>query len=237
MHHISAALAPAFARFVREQSGEELAITDIRLRCPGPRLWVEFSNGDHVSAVLSEQDVFAFCERHSAWDFASFRAALLLEAVDAYRQVQGVHHVGSTRDIRTRFGERLQGFVRRMVQRRWPRRLVRGLRAACGLLAHTGDLEAQERAVRLLKQTLSPAQRLQYGSNWCFDVTGGDSGKRYRIRHGRSMNIDELDTRGRRVRGWCFHPRGDLVAEDVMLAQKLALELFESEALEVANRM
>jgi hypothetical protein len=31
-------------------------------------------------------------------------------------------------------------------------------------------------------------------------------------------------------------PRGGLAAGDVMLAQKNALELFESEALKVANR-
>jgi len=35
----------------------------------------------------------------------------------------------------------------------------------------------------------------------------------------------------------CFMPEGDLVVGDMMLAQKLALELFESEALKVANEM
>jgi hypothetical protein len=50
------------------------------------------------------------------------------------------------------------------------------------------------------------------------------------------MNIDELDDSGRRVCGWCFCPEGRLVIGDVMLAQKLALELFEFEALGIANR-
>jgi len=65
---------------------------------------------------------------------------------------------------------------------------------------------------------------------------GRKTGKRYRIRHGRMMNIDQLDRRGRHICGWCFFPEGHLVAGDVMLAQKLSLELFETEALEIANR-
>jgi hypothetical protein len=98
------------------------------------------------------------------------------------------------------------------------------------------NTEAQERGIRLLKGNLLPAQREQYEKNWHFDVIGGKSGKRYRIRHGSSMNVDQLDKIGRRVCGWCFYPRGDLVVGDVMLAQKLALELFEPEALKIANK-
>jgi hypothetical protein len=37
------------------------------------------------------------------------------------------------------------------------------------------------------------------------------------------------------VTGWCFVPRGPLVAGDVMLAQKIALETDESGALAVAK--
>jgi len=115
-------------------------------------------------------------------------------------------------------------------------RQIRCLSARCGPFGTADRLEASEKAARLLKETLSPAQCLQYEADWCFHVAGGESGKRYRIRYGRSMNIDELDEGGRRVRGWCFIPEGDLVPAEVMLAQKLALELFESEALRVANR-
>jgi hypothetical protein len=38
------------------------------------------------------------------------------------------------------------------------------------------------------------------------------------------------------VCGWCFFPQGSLVAGDIMLAQKLSLELYEVETLRVANR-
>ena len=77
--------------------------------------------------------------------------------------------------------------------------------------------------MRLLRENLTPVQRQQYDRYGYFEVVGGKTGKRYRIRHGRSMNIDQLDRNGRRVCGWCFFPEGNLVTGDVMLAQKTAL--------------
>jgi hypothetical protein len=100
----------------------------------------------------------------------------------------------------------------------------------------TGTKRAQERGLQLLKENLAPPQRQQYEKYGYFDVVGGRTGKRYRIRHGRQMNIEQLDKNGRRVCGWCFYPQGSLVAGDIMLAQKVALELFETDALRIANR-
>jgi hypothetical protein len=40
---------------------------------------------------------------------------------------------------------------------------------------------------------------------------------------------------GRRVAKWCFVPEGDLVAGDILLAQKIALETMESKVLELGN--
>jgi hypothetical protein len=68
-----------------------------------------------------------------------------------------------------------------------------------------------------------------------FEVIGSDTGTRYRIRHGRMMNIDELDSAGNKVCEWCFLPAGNLAIGDVMLAQKIALETYESGALAVAD--
>jgi hypothetical protein len=99
-----------------------------------------------------------------------------------------------------------------------------------------GSKRAQERGIQLLKQNLAPPQRQQFDKYGFFDVVGGSTGKRYRIRNGRQMNIEQLDKNGRRVCGWCFFPQGNLVAGDVMLAQKMALELYEIEALNIANR-
>lgn len=99
-----------------------------------------------------------------------------------------------------------------------------------------GTPEAQERGMRLLRENLTPEQLASYEANKHFDVVGGKSGKTYRIHHGRQMNIRELHPTGEPKCGWCFLPQGALVEGDVMLGQKIALELFEDEALAIANR-
>jgi hypothetical protein len=99
-----------------------------------------------------------------------------------------------------------------------------------------GTLKAQARGMRLLQENLSSSQRAQYERFGFFDVIGGETGRCYRLKYGSQMNIEQLDKKGRPVCALCFAPEGDLVAGDVMLAQKLALELFERETLKIANR-
>ncbi len=98
-----------------------------------------------------------------------------------------------------------------------------------------GALHAHERGIEFLTQNLSPAQRQQYERHAYFDVIGGDTRNRYRIHHGYQMNVEQFDQNGRRSRLLCFMPRGGLPVGDIMLAQKIALELFERETLNVAN--
>jgi len=95
---------------------------------------------------------------------------------------------------------------------------------------------AERKGMRVLRESLNAEQLASLDQRGFFEVRGGRSGKTYRIRTGRQMNIDEMDGRGRKVCGWCFVPKGGLVTGDVMLTQKLALELQETEALQVANR-
>ena len=102
------------------------------------------------------------------------------------------------------------------------------------LRASTRDSEI--RGLKLLREWLSPTQRAQFNENKCFEVTGCHSGKRYRIRYGSSANIEELDDAGLPRVGWCFVPNRYLVPGDVMLAQKIALETNERDALAVANK-
>lgn len=97
------------------------------------------------------------------------------------------------------------------------------------------DGASEDAALKLLKEHLSPEQLACYERHTYFHVTGGHSGKTYRIHYGRQQNIKELDKNGR-VRGtWCFLPTGDVPAGDCMLAQKLGLELGEKEVLKIAN--
>ena len=86
-----------------------------------------------------------------------------------------------------------------------------------------------------MREWLSAEQLAQFDQQSYFDVIGCHSGKRYRIRHGTAMNIHEIDHAGHALTGWCFVPDSNLVAGDVMLAQKIALETNERRALAVAK--
>jgi len=94
---------------------------------------------------------------------------------------------------------------------------------------------SEARGLELLREWLSPEQLAQYDANSYFEVTGCDSGKRYRICHGTALNVYEIDLAGNPRNGWCFVPNAPLVAGDVMLAQKIALETDERGALIVAK--
>jgi hypothetical protein len=96
--------------------------------------------------------------------------------------------------------------------------------------------KAEEKGAALLRSWLSPQQAEMWDSHGLFYVFGSDTGRCYRIKYGRAMNIDELDSRGNAVAKWCFHPTGNLAVGDVLLAQKIALETMELETLAKANR-
>jgi hypothetical protein len=96
--------------------------------------------------------------------------------------------------------------------------------------------KSEQRAYALLKEWLSPEQIARFERQGNFEVRGSHSGKCYRIRRDRNMNIDELGGDGSRVAVWCFGPAGNLPLGDHMLAQKIALETDEQAALAVANR-
>jgi hypothetical protein len=100
---------------------------------------------------------------------------------------------------------------------------------------YQAHLRREERSQDLLRQWLSPDQAKQYDSYQRFEVVGSDTGTRYRILRGTSMNIEELAADGYVTRRWCFAPEGTFATGDVMLAQKIALETFELDALDIAN--
>jgi len=79
-------------------------------------------------------------------------------------------------------------------------------------------------------------QRAQFDATKYFDVVGCDTGRRYRIHYGRVTNVHQIDEAGQPVVGWCFVPSGGLVAGDIMLVQKIALETAELATLAVANQ-
>jgi hypothetical protein len=130
-------------------------------------------------------------------------------------------------------------FVRLLIStaRYLRRSLAEGARRVQALRERLKAVEdsREARGITLLREWLSAAQRAQFDATKSFDVIGCDSGNRFRILYGTATNIQELDDAGQPVMGWCFIPSGNLVAGDVMLAQKIALETDEKAALKIAN--
>src|SRR6266576_901020 len=92
---------------------------------------------------------------------------------------------------------------------------------------------AAERGNRLLRDNLTARQLEQYDGCRCFEVVGGQTGRRYRVHFANAINVDELDAEGRCIKKLCFRPEGYLVMGDILLAQKIALEVYEADALAV----
>ena len=95
---------------------------------------------------------------------------------------------------------------------------------------------AEEKALALLKDNLTRAQRRQFRRNSKFRVRGSHTGRWYVIKPGRFQNVYMLgDDDETIVTGLCFSPQGLDYAGDIMLGQKIALENYEDEVLRIAN--
>jgi len=93
--------------------------------------------------------------------------------------------------------------------------------------------EAKQRADELLKAHLTPQQREEFEQHNQFHLLIGD--KKYRIRRGRSRNIQLVNEQGAVVKTLCAHPSVMVPDGDCLLAQKLMLETDEQEFLRIAN--
>jgi hypothetical protein len=237
MERLRRVLRALMQRALTEHGRNPPALSDIVIESAiEPRLWAEFANGYRVSGTVLTEACFAFCEAHAAWELATIRFALRGEAQRIYLSLQSEFEQARERERRAWVSEQMRRLGRGLAQTLRPRRAPYVVDLDARWFDESGT-EAHQRGVRLLKENLTEEQVRQYEKHAFFEVVGGKTGRRYRIRYGRSMNIDQLDKNGRRVCGWCFFPRGNLVAGDVMLAQKLALELFEADAMKTANKI
>jgi hypothetical protein len=94
------------------------------------------------------------------------------------------------------------------------------------------------KAEQLLRENLSRKQLKEYEERGYFSVIGGDTGREYRVTRGFSYNVLYADEIHRGVVQWkpmCFVPDKNLAMGDVLLSQKITLELDEQTALRVAN--
>jgi hypothetical protein len=90
--------------------------------------------------------------------------------------------------------------------------------------------EPDTRSIELLKSWLTPQQLADFEDFDCFDVIGGETGQRYRLKRGTNHNI-KLG-KGAAI---CVAPAGvGSLVGDVLLAQKIGLERNERATLAVA---
>lgn len=94
---------------------------------------------------------------------------------------------------------------------------------------------AEARAAKLLEENLALQERQRLAKDGHF-IVHGRSGCRYRIRRGRSGNVDVIDRQGMITARLCIHPIESVPDSDTMLAQKLMIEHDEQEFNRVANR-
>jgi hypothetical protein len=86
------------------------------------------------------------------------------------------------------------------------------------------ERRAHRRSLILLVRLLSPEQHQEFRNTQQFHVTGGSTGCRYRIRTGRTANVDVLRDDGRLRYRLCVLPVGGVPVYDVMAAQMLHLQ-------------
>lgn len=94
--------------------------------------------------------------------------------------------------------------------------------------------EAKAKARQLLLGILSAKQRAEFEQHGWFLIHSLHY--RYRIREGRSANIDVIDKEGKISHRLCAHPYDSVPDYDTMVAQKLMLENAEDEFVRIANR-
>lgn len=110
-------------------------------------------------------------------------------------------------------------------------------------LVNVGDIvlasnnAAMDRSLELLKSWLTPEQLQQFEDHGYFDVIGNASGKTYRIDSSLpTFNVHLFNADGTLRERYCIVPEGTAWTGDRLLAQKIAFETDEENALKTANR-
>ncbi len=94
---------------------------------------------------------------------------------------------------------------------------------------------ARERSFELLRSWLDPQQLASFQEHQFFEVTGGETGVRYRLRPQSAFGIEALTGR-RKGTLYCVVPTGAPALGDILLAQKIGLETAERATLARANK-
>ena len=95
--------------------------------------------------------------------------------------------------------------------------------------------EAEQRAEELLLETLSEEHREEYQEHGCVTVAVGKV--KYRLKKGRTYNVQRLDGKGKAVEKLCCHVGQQVPDADNMAAQYLHLTHDPEHFLSLANKM
>jgi len=95
--------------------------------------------------------------------------------------------------------------------------------------------QADQKAIDLLKEWLTPKQLRDFEKTSSFVVKGNVTNKTYRITKTSTFGVKELGNKNNTVRSLCFVPSTAYAVGDIMLAQKIMLETREDEVLKIAN--
>jgi hypothetical protein len=97
------------------------------------------------------------------------------------------------------------------------------------------EKEKKDKAITLLKDTLTRKQKRDLERHNYFYVRGGKTKNLYRIKHGRAGNVQLLDHNKKVKEVLCAHPHIYCPHEDTMLAQKIMIEHMEELFRQTAN--
>ena len=95
--------------------------------------------------------------------------------------------------------------------------------------------QRKAKATRLLRNSLTRKQKKDFDKRKYFYVRGNVSGNLYKIKHGRTHNVEMLDKFKNMKQRLCAHPGIYCPDEDTMLSQKIMLENMEDNFREIAN--
>lgn len=93
--------------------------------------------------------------------------------------------------------------------------------------------EARARANRLLLSVLDDTQKRDWAAHGHFYLYKGD--KKYRIRKGRSGNVELVDANNEPLERYCAHPVDAVPDEDTVIAQMMMLLYDEARFIATAN--
>ena len=202
------------------------------------------TTGSHTHAIwytdqLQNQGTVAWSHAQSATHWGGLtndpQEALYLHQLEGWTRMEARRRLYSPA-IRRGAAARVERYEREIAEARERNAAAALERQHATIQAHSD--EAKKRALDLLLEHLTPAQRETFHKNSWF-IVEGRSMRRYRVNARGSLagNVDVLDSNMKTIHRLCAHcDIHSIPLGDQLLAQKLMLEFDEETFLRIANR-